>query len=302
VTFVTNLTSYEIGPMTLIGCRLYSKPRPQSFMLEHPVAQGILHRKDISIYYIQKRIAQDQDSLHSINYRWSTFLSRNPNSFNGRLCRVDGYRIYGARENAGSLDLYLSDTDYKEFVGTRESLFESRFGKEKMANPLSVAAILVSNDSKLLIGRRSSNTDASKSSFSVVAGYIDPEKDISDGYNHVTATSMKKIDIFNGMIREIYEETGIKEGEIKQLICIGLLDNKKHNQINIPFYSILDISASEILQRGSSHSSKEFSELFTIDDTKEAIEAFLKTTEDQLSDIIVPILHIYRSVILPRKH
>jgi hypothetical protein len=35
---------------------------------------------------------------------------------------------------------------------------------------------------------------------------ISSEKDISDGYNHVTTTKMRKIDIFNAMIREIYEE------------------------------------------------------------------------------------------------
>jgi 8-oxo-dGTP pyrophosphatase MutT (NUDIX family) len=245
-------------------------------MNELPLAQGILRRKDIPAYYIRKRIVQDQDSLRYIDSKWSKFLSRNPNSFNGRLCRVDGYRIYGGRENASSLELYLSDTGYREFVGTREPQFESIFGKGKMANPFSVAVILVSNDSKLLIGRRSSNTDASKSSFSVVAGYIDPEKDISDGYNHVTTTKMRKIDIFNAMIREIYEEIGIKEHNIKDLVCIGLIDNKKQSQINVPFYSMLDISASEVLQEASSHRSKEFSELFAIDNTKESIEEFLK--------------------------
>jgi hypothetical protein len=63
---------------------------------------------------------------------------------------------------------------------------------------------------------------------------------------------------------------------------------------------MLDISASEVLQKASSHRSKEISELFAIDNTKESIEEFLKKREDQLSDIIVPIFHICRFVILPR--
>jgi predicted NUDIX family phosphoesterase len=56
---------------------------------------------------------------------------------------------------------------------------------------------------------------------------ISSEKDISDAYNHVTTTKMRKIDIFNAMIREIYEEIRIKEHNIKDLVCIGLIDNKK---------------------------------------------------------------------------
>jgi predicted NUDIX family phosphoesterase len=52
---------------------------------------------------------------------------------------------------------------------------------------------------------------------------ISSEKDISDAYNHVTTTKMRKI----AMIREIYEEIRIKEHNIKDLVCIGLIDNKK---------------------------------------------------------------------------
>ncbi len=48
------------------------------------------------------------------------------------------------------------------------------------------------------------------------------------------------IDIFSLVKREIYEGTGIIEVD---LICMGLIDNKEKNQINVPFCCKLNIPA-----------------------------------------------------------
>jgi hypothetical protein len=73
--------------------------------------------------------------------------------------------------------LKLSDTDFREFVGTRGHEFIRIYGRKQSANPLSVGAALVTMDNRIILGKRSAaRIDAGKSTISVPAGYIDPEK------------------------------------------------------------------------------------------------------------------------------
>jgi 8-oxo-dGTP pyrophosphatase MutT (NUDIX family) len=99
-------------------------------------------------------------------------------------------------------------------------------------------------DNRIILGERSAaGVDAGKSTISVPAGYTDPQKD-------VTCTSTKNnensIDIFNAIRREIYEETGIEQKDIGDLICMGLIDNKELNQISASFYCKLTILSKRI--------------------------------------------------------
>jgi hypothetical protein len=103
--------------------------------------------------------------------------------------------------------LHLTDTDYKDFVGTRTPEFIAAFGKEKIANPLSAGAVLITEDNMLLLVRRSSSIDGSKSAISVIAGYMDPQKGVvcnskKDGPDYADI-----VDIFHGIEREIFEES-----------------------------------------------------------------------------------------------
>jgi hypothetical protein len=94
-----------------------------------------------------------------------------------------------------------------------------------------------------MLGKRAEGiVDVCKSKVSVVAGYLDPQQDM---VNSATANDdNNNIDIFSLVKREIYEETGIiEEKHIVDLICMGLIDNKENNQINVPFCCKLNIPA-----------------------------------------------------------
>jgi predicted NUDIX family phosphoesterase len=56
----------------------------------------------------------------------------------------------------------------------------------------------------------------------------------------VTSTNNKNnensIVIFNAIRREIYEEIGIEEKDIRHLMTMGLIDNKEQNQISASIY------------------------------------------------------------------
>jgi hypothetical protein len=94
-----------------------------------------------------------------------------------------------------------------------------------------------------MLGKRPEGiVDVCKSKVSFVACYLDPQQDM---VNSATANDdNNNIDIFSLVKREIYEETGIiEEKHIVDLICMGLIDNKEKNQINVPFCCKLNIPA-----------------------------------------------------------
>jgi 8-oxo-dGTP pyrophosphatase MutT (NUDIX family) len=262
------------------------------FILSEILVEGRFLKENIIIYYKPKRIAQDPAAKQLIESEWSVFPYANPDSFNGPLFRLDSYGLVGSLKDIDKIELYLSDTDYKEFVGTRNQDFATTFPKEKMSNPVSVGVILISKDNKLILGRRSSSIDSDKSSISVVAGYLDPRKDLI----RVPHSNSQRVDIFYGICREIHEETGIEKKDIVELTCIGLIDNKLHNQINIPFYARLNLLAQDVLNRAKYCSKKEFAELSVMQNNEQSIKEFMEKSGQQFSDILYPILNMHRHV------
>jgi hypothetical protein len=241
------------------------------------------------------RISHSNAARILIESKWSSFLAANPQSFDGPLFRVDNYKILKKKNEINQIELYLSDTDYKEFVATRDSDFIASFGQDKTACPLSVGSVLVTNDNKLVFGKRSSKIDAEKDRISVVAGYLDPRKDFVCRPDSDSETC--KIDIFYGVRREILEETDIQPINIVDLYPIGLIDNKENHSMNIPFYARLNISAEEIVRKRKKLADTEFSELIFIENSEQSINDLITRTVDIFSDIIIPILQIYKSLL-----
>src|SRR5215211_3898998 len=112
---------------------------------------------DIKVVYRRKRLNQTNSALQFIESKWREFVKNNIKSFNGKLSRVDSYDIREKNNNGKKnlIELQLGDTDYKEFVGTRGHEFIRRYGRKQSANPLSVGAVLVTMDNRIILGRRS---------------------------------------------------------------------------------------------------------------------------------------------------
>jgi 8-oxo-dGTP pyrophosphatase MutT (NUDIX family) len=250
------------------------------------ITTGNFYPGSINICYVSRRIHQTRDAVKFIESKWSDFVNKTSIAFNGKLFRVDGYNTV---EN-NLIELNLSDTDYKEFVGTRDHEFIRRFGRENAAIPLSVGAVIVTKDNKIVLGKRAKDIDIGKSKISVAAGYLDPEKDIVN-----SANSDNTLDIFSGIKREIYEETGVTNRDIVGLACMGLIDNKEQNQINAPFYCKLDIFAKEF-ETNKMPQQAEFSQIIMIDNTVRSIDDFINGPENELSDVLVPTLSMYKSL------
>jgi 8-oxo-dGTP pyrophosphatase MutT (NUDIX family) len=261
------------------------------------LVKGKFGPEELVANYTPVRTDYSRNALQLINSKWEEFIKFNPKSFNGPLFRVESWSTY-AHKRRVRIRLDVGDTDYKEFVGTRDPEFIKAIGREKIANPLSVGAVLITGDNKIILGRRSSTIDGSKSSISIVAGYLDPRKDLKNiSKNGIKSGQVRSVDIFYGITREIFEETGVKVNHIVDLFCIGLIDNKEQKQMNLPFYARLNISSDEVISKSTTISDPEFSDIFFIGNTEQSIGKFIKSKSNKFSDLLIPTLKIYTEFI-----
>ena len=157
---------------------------------------------------------------------------------------------------------------------------------------------MITKDNKLILGRRSSSIDGSKYALSVIAGYLDPQKDILRIHNKDGSDYVDFVDIFHGIEREIYEETGIAAYDIVELVCLGIIANRKENQMNIPFCGTLNISSDEIVivTKRSKTQDSEFSEILFVQNDLRSINEFMNAQSNEFSDLLNSTLEIYSDV------
>jgi 8-oxo-dGTP pyrophosphatase MutT (NUDIX family) len=134
----------------------------------------------------------------------ATAQVKGANIFNGRLFRLRNWKNIG-----GQLHLYLENTDYKCYVGTRSTTFHAMFKNAEMANPLAVCIAIVTVDNHVLIERRKA-VDVYAGRYHVIGGFMDQDYDLAA--NLVP-------DPFAAVAREAHEELGIHlEYESVQLL------------------------------------------------------------------------------------
>jgi 8-oxo-dGTP pyrophosphatase MutT (NUDIX family) len=94
-------------------------------------------------------------------------------------------------------------SSFKEWIGTKSDKFKKLFGQNRIIKPLSVGTMIVTADNKWIIGRRLKTYDF-EGQYTLLAGYMDPDKDLVNS----------KPDPFFAIKREIEEETGINKIEV----------------------------------------------------------------------------------------
>ena len=154
---------------------------------------------------------------------------------------------------------------------------------------------MITKDDKLILGR-SSSIDGSKYAPSVIAGYLDPQKDILRIHNKDGSVYVDFVDIFHGIEREIYEEIGIAAYDIVELVCLGIIANRKENQMNIPFCGTLNISSDEVVTKISKTQDSEFSEILFVQNDLRSINEFINAQSNEFSDLLNSTLEIYSDV------
>ncbi len=128
--------------------------------------------------------------------------------FDGQLFRL----MYAEERDDSTLRVKLGDTSYKEYVATRSPEFSRQLTRDELSNPLSVCSVIETLDGYILLENRQ-GTDVHDGRIHVIGGFMDRDK---DGEGHAP-------DPFAAMNREMREETGIQEQDIREQYCLGVV-------------------------------------------------------------------------------
>ncbi|HEX8229871.1 MAG TPA: NUDIX domain-containing protein [Chloroflexia bacterium] len=123
------------------------------------------------------------------------------------LVRLAAFRVEPDRQE---LSLALGITSFREFVATRSREAMRGGSWDSLANPLAVAAAVVTADEKILVGPRPNNAHIHPGKYFLVGGFVDrSDLAMPEGLVHA-------------MKREIYEEVGVASSAISDITCTGL--------------------------------------------------------------------------------
>jgi 8-oxo-dGTP pyrophosphatase MutT (NUDIX family) len=128
--------------------------------------------------------------------------------FDGQLFRF----MYAEERENSTLRIKLGNTSYKEYVATRSPEFSQQLTRDELSNPLSVCSVIETLDGYVLLEKRE-GTDVHEGRIHVIGGFMERGKDT---IGHAPSP-------FAAMNREMREETGIRESDIREQYCLGVV-------------------------------------------------------------------------------
>lgn len=163
--------------------------------------------------------------------------------FDGPMCRMEKWaaRTSGGREGAdgGVLELVLSRTSYKSFMGTNLSHPElaDRYGREVLANPVGVSPALETSDGLLMLGRRNASVAYYPSRIHPFAGCLEPVESFGmrDGGRGQLQRPGAAPDVFAAIRRELFEELGFANRDVAEVHCAGVAEDLRLRQPELIF-------------------------------------------------------------------
>jgi len=154
--------------------------------------------------------------------------------FDGKLFRL----IYAEERDDKTLRIKLGNTSYKEYVATRTPAMAQELTRDGVSNPLSVCSVIETLDGFILLEKRQ-GTDVHNGRFHVIGGFM--ERDIDDKEHGP--------DPFAAMNREIREETGILQTDIREQYCLGMVYDTLVPHPELCFVTRLNIPLTTLSKR-----------------------------------------------------
>ena len=227
-----------------------------------------------------RRMSLTQQQSESIESRWQQRLA---------LAHAQGRRLYDGPlfrlvavepRSDGMLHLKLGDVGYKEYTATRDDEVERNRPQFERANPLSVCGAVETSDGYILLEQRPM-TGVHAGRYHTPGGFIDREMDMHNGH----------IDLFGAMRRELREETGIQEDDIREQYCLGVAYDLLLPHPELAFVLRLNIPLDEVLRRKPEDN--EIEHLLTLRATPEDVRDFLVSNRGRISPTGEPTLLLY---------
>jgi 8-oxo-dGTP pyrophosphatase MutT (NUDIX family) len=138
--------------------------------------------------------------------RWAAARAASPGIYDGPLARVESWRCAD-----GVLDLALSRTGYRMFLGTNAGDLPApcALARPQRADALGTSALLIDADGRRLLGRRSARV-------ALYPGLVHP---FGGCVEHPDRDPVAEL------LRELAEELGVTEAEIRATTGAGLLED-----------------------------------------------------------------------------
>jgi 8-oxo-dGTP pyrophosphatase MutT (NUDIX family) len=163
-----------------------------------------------------RRILPDVERL--IDQTWSTVSSRpGVYLFDGPMSRLERWT-----GTADRLDLFLSTTSYKPFLGTNlyHPELADTYGRDVLANPVGVSPALETADGFLLFGRRNASVAYYPNRIHPFAGALEPND---------------AADVFAAVHRELAEELSLTPADVTDIRCTGVAEDLSIRQPELIF-------------------------------------------------------------------
>ena len=148
--------------------------------------------------------------------------------FDGPMCRMEWWDASDDR-----LEVALSDTSYKPFMGTNLAHPElaERYGREVMANPVGVSPALETADGFLVLGKRNGSVAYYPHRTHPFAGALEPR----DGG-----------DLFAAVARELNEELSLTCHDLGEMRCTGIAEDLALRQPELLFRVVTTLTRPQI--------------------------------------------------------
>jgi 8-oxo-dGTP pyrophosphatase MutT (NUDIX family) len=145
------------------------------------------------------------------------------------------YRFLSYSLTEAGITLNLGLTNYTEYIGTNISHPEwlHVYGEDTMSNALAMSGSTETSDGKIIVEKRSNE----------VGEYPGYYHCIPSGHLHPEDTPL------TGITRELYEELGITEKEIDEIVCTGLVLNLEYHKHELTFALKVSVNSEEISSR-----------------------------------------------------
>ena len=217
-------------------------------------------RFDIHCSVTNDRQPSTPENEARIDTIWKDRVRRNPSLFNGTKFRFSGVRQSAPMHEKSIIDLGI--TCYKDFLGTNCAPHWHDLGPENLASPLGNAAIVETIDQKVVLLKRSQNVGECPDTIVCPGGHPEPEiigvKSLGD-WKHISKSidpTMEsdltdrnetiRHELFDAMVREVVEETGIPRCKLGSMKCLGFTERVVNVRPDIIFISHCSIPAEEV--------------------------------------------------------
>ena len=221
----------------------------------------------------QQSTVENEKNIDTI---WKHRTASNSSLFNGTK-----FRFENILDASRTPVLNLGITDYKSFLGTNCAPNWEQLDPTTMASPLGNAAIVETEDEKVVLLKRSGSVGEMPHTVVMPGGHPEPEmigiKTLEYRKGMRTDAGTKGHDqglndnirdeLWDSMIREVVEETGIPREALGKTLCIGFTRRVQNHRPDIIFFVECTLSADEVRRlyaNGPEHKS-ESTDLITVD-------------------------------------